>query len=90
MHWSVLHQELITTRVIDPLHSSKTWGRLTLIEQNRDYSDYFKYPDLFCLAPFMRINKSHLGSITTFSHQTKPNLPNEKQLQDVIGCNREK
>ena len=38
------------------LHSSKTWGRLTLIEKNLDYSDSFQYPDFFCLAPFMSIN----------------------------------
>ena len=84
MHGSVLHEVLITTRFNDSLHSSKTWGRLTLIEKNRDYSDSFYYPNLFCPAPFMSINKSHLESITTFSHQTKLNPPNEKELQGVI------
>ena len=84
MHWLVLHEVLITTRFTDSLHSSKTWGRLTLIEKNRDYSDSFYYPNLFCPAPFMSINKSHLESITTFSHQTKLNPPNGKELQGVI------
>ena len=70
MHGSVLHEVLITTRFTDSSHSSKTWGRLTLIEKNREYSDSFYYPNLFCPAPFMSINKSHLESITTFSHQT--------------------
>ena len=59
MHWLVLHEVLITTRFTDSLHSSKTWGRLTLIEKNRDYSDSFYYSNLFCPAPFMIINKSH-------------------------------
>ena len=27
------------------LHSSKTWGRFTLIEKNLDYSDSFQYQD---------------------------------------------
>ena len=49
MHWSVLHEVLITTRVTDPLHSSKTWGRLTLIAKNRDYSDSFYYYYLLLL-----------------------------------------
>ena len=84
MHGSVLHKVLITTRFTDSLHSSKTWGRLTLIEKNRDYSDSFYYPNLFCPAPFMSINKSHLESITTFSHQTKLNPPTGKELQGVI------
>ena len=66
MHGSALHEVLTTTRFTDSLHSSKTWGRLTLIEKNRDYSDSFYYPNFFCPAPFMSINKSHLESITTF------------------------
>ena len=69
----------------DSLHSSKTWGRLTLIEKNLDYSDSFQYPDFFCIAPFMSINQSHLGFITTFPYQTKPNSPNKKR---AAGCNR--
>ena len=67
------------------LHSSKTWGRLTLIEKNLYYSDSFQYQDFFCLAPFMSINKSHLGSMTTFPYQTKPNSPNKKR---AAGCKR--
>ena len=88
MHWSVLHELLITTRFTDSLHSNKTWGRLTLIEKNRDYSDSFYYPNFFCPAPFMSINKSHLESITTFSHQTKLNPPNGKELQGVISTKK--
>ena len=47
--------------------------------------EFFDYPDFFSSLPgfFMSINW-HSGYKTTFSHQTKLNSPNEKELQDVI------
>ena len=59
------------------LHSSKAWGRLTLIETNLDHSDFsFFFGPLFsCTRIFVSINMSHSGSMTTFSHQTKRNSP---------------
>ena len=53
--------------------------------RNLNYLNFFDYPDFFSSLPgfFMSINW-HSGYKTTFSHQTKLNSPNEKELQDVI------
>ena len=46
MHWSVLHEVLITTWVTDSLHSSKTWGRLTLIAKKPRLFGFLLLPGL--------------------------------------------